>query len=515
MLNKTALVIALLSLFFVVSFNEYNIYLIKKNNPLNVESNNSSVVQNATIFNIDNEYYLTPVHNYMNGLGWKRSPGVSNGDFFRRVPGYSILYFSFVKTFGLNHGHLFLRYFQAIIFSLSVYCMFFIIFFFTQNRKAGIFFSLIYGILPIFSAWVYFTMTDSITSVLITFYFFFLIKSNQGGYFSKTNYFILAAFFFSYSVLTRPYVAIAGILLPVFLLDAYYLKAGKQFSFFFKKSLLILFIPLFFVGAWTYRNFHLTGEFVPLEKAFHPQSLDRMKPEYEGIFGFGKCWGEDGSHFNSYYIPFYDAALKGDTNSKYVKNTIAAFPDKILECFGYERLYNIIRTHQLTILEQKPFFDSVVAMPAAYLASQLKVLGMYNELIQEYKIKHWFKYWFVTPIIYLQRMVFNSFTANLMIFQKEYRHNIIFNLIRYFLLLVHIGMYLCLFFNLFNLKNNLLKISIVYTPLLFIIFFTIIHREIQQHYMMPVISLMFLNYPVVIKNSFFAKKKIKTLNNIS
>ena len=167
------------SFFTSLFFNEYNLYLIKKDNSKNIEKNIQSLVYNETIFSVDNEYYLSPVINFEAGKGWKRSPALSNGDCFRRVPGYSLFYFAFVKPFGFAVGHKVLKYFQLLIFAVSAYFFYFIVYEISKQQFISITLALIYGITPLFSGWLYYTMTEAITPALMVFYLFSLIKAYQ------------------------------------------------------------------------------------------------------------------------------------------------------------------------------------------------------------------------------------------------------------------------------------------------------------------------------------------------
>src|SRR6187200_79492 len=104
--KKFLLLLILSSAVFNFSFLEYNNYLIRKDNPTNIEINAKSLAYGQTVFSVDNEYYITPVENFLNGNGWKRGVGVSKGDYFRRVPGYSIVYLFFTEIFEKGTAHL-------------------------------------------------------------------------------------------------------------------------------------------------------------------------------------------------------------------------------------------------------------------------------------------------------------------------------------------------------------------------------------------------------------------------
>ncbi len=513
MSKKTGLIIALFSALSAFFFNEYNLLLFRK---ADAQNNTHSLVLNETIFTPDDEYYISPVENYLAGKGWKRSPAVSDGDYFRRVPGYSLIYLAFAKVSGHQSAHHLIKYFQLILFGISVYCFCFIVFSFTKHNLLTIFLSLFYGIVPFFSGWLYYTMTEAITPALMVLYVFYLLRAyHQNDERKKLLNYVAASFFLGYIVLTRPYTGIAGLMIAACVVNDYYVhKELKNISFLFKKSLLISVVPLVMISAWTIRNYVLTAEFVPLEKAFHPQSLDRMKPEFEGMWSFAKCWGEDGPVFNSYLQPLYYRAITGDTSYIHIRKVLDTWPQNIVDEFGYQRLYNILQEQQRVAFMQKVYYDKQIAMPDQYMPEQLILQQQYHELINEYKQKHFFNYWIISPLIYLKRMVIHSNTSNIAFFQKN-KDEITINFMRYILVLLHISIYCCLFINLFLMKNNLNKILFVYTPLLFVLFFTVFHREIEQRYMLTILPVMIMGagFTYLMPVSLKQKMKGKKVNN--
>ena len=302
--KKFIFFVILLSAVINFSFLEYNNYLIRQANPANIEANAKSLVYGQTVFSVDNEYYLTPVDNFLSGKGWKRSPAVGNGGYFRRVPGYSTVYLIFVKVFGYETGHLFLKIFQLFVFLLTIPAIFYLSGL-VSGRSASRLTTLIYALVPFISSWTYFTLTESISPALVVFYFYFLLKAyNNERQSIKLRNYMIASLFLVFGILTRPYIALAGLPLLVFTFKDFVIKRPASW---FRSLAFIWIIPFLFVGTWTLRNYLLTKEFVPLEKPIHPQTLDRMKPEFISFLGFTKCWGEDGTLFEyvSHSILFF------------------------------------------------------------------------------------------------------------------------------------------------------------------------------------------------------------------
>ena len=502
--NKKFLLLLIISSAIInFSFLEYNNYQIRKNNPGNIERNAGSLVYGQTIFSVDNEYYTTPVENYLDGKGWKRGAGSSNGAYFRRVPGYSIVYLFFTAIFEKGTAHLLLKIFQMILFLTTIPAIFYLC---TQTsvKNASRIVVIIYALIPFISSWTYYTLTESISPFLVVFYFFFLFKGiNSVDAQKKTKYYLLSSMFLAFGILTRPYVAIIGLALFIFAFRDFAWLQRKWARFFYVSCL----VPSLLIGSWTIRNYSISKEFVPLEKAFHPQSIDRMKPEFRGLFSFVKCWGEDGYNLTSYHEPLYWAAIEGDTNSTYIKNILNSWPPTIINEYKYDTLFSILKEHQLLIYSYRSYIKTKTSMPDQYLSTQVEVERRYNDLIKEYKSKHFFSYWIITPAIYLKRLIVHSHTANLYFFQGENRKKKYVNLYRNLLLTIHVLIYAAFFLNLFVMRGWVNRLAFVFIPLLFIIFFTFFHREIEQRYMLPIL-------PILIAGSAYGVEKIFQFANL-
>ena len=485
--NKKFLLLLIISAaIFNFSFLEYNNYLIRKDNPGNIERNAESLAYGQTIYSVDNEYYTTPVENFLSGNGWKRGIGSSNGDYFRRVPGYSIVYLFFTAIFEKGTAHLLLKIFQLILFLTTIPAIFYLCAQ-TSGRIATRIVSIIYALVPFISSWTYYTLTESISPFLVVFYFFYLFKGiNSIDEQQKAKYYLLSSMFLGFGILTRPYIAISGLALFICAFHDFAWLRRKWVRFFYTSCL----VPGLLIGSWTIRNYIISKEFVPLEKAFHPQSTDRMKPEFRGMVSFIKCWGGEGTEVGVYHELLYWAAIREDTNSTYVVNILSHWPKEIIEEYGYDRLYEILKEHQLLIYSYRSYIQLKKSMPDQYLPEEISLEKKYKQLITEFKKKHFFKYWITTPLIYLKRMVMHSNTGHIYFFQLENREKKYVNLYRYLLVMIHISLYISLFLNLIVMRGLTNRLVFVYLPILFIIFFTVIHREIEQRYMLPMLPIL-------------------------
>lgn len=496
MINKLAIILFILSVFSNVLINEINLNYIKKINPKNIDANGKSILGGDMVFSVDSEYYKTPVDNYIDGKGWRRSPDIGNGSYFRRMPGYSLLYFFSIKLFGQKNALLFVKLFQILLLAIATIILFKLLLMISKKIWISFFTTAIFSVFPFFSGYSYSLLTEGITPSLTILMLYFTLK-NRFTETPKFYNYIFSSVILTWLIFSRPYMAILGLILFVEIFYEYrtHLNFLKQLIL---KCVLIFSIPLLFISLWTYRNYSITGEFVPLEKAFHPETLDRMKPEFDGMISFTKCWGEDGYFFDTYYHPLLYGALKGDTSVIYVKNTLRSWPSWVVNHFGYEKLYDLVREHQLVVFSQKKYFNEKIAMPSQYLHGQIEIHKKYKKLISDFKSEFPFVYYIQSPLTYLWRNIVHSHTSKLTIFENK---NIFTFFTKSMMLLIHIFFYLVLFYNLLFMRFGIDKIIFVFTPLLFLFFFCFIHREIEQRYLLPVLPLLIISLAFIFRSN--------------
>ena len=511
---KILLIILFINLINVVGVGLLNLHLSR----MLPTGSYHAVNNNTTIFSPDNEYYLDPVDNYLNGKGWRRNPPLGNGSYFRRTPGYSILYFISAKITNNHPVYKFytLIFIQVLLQLLSVIAIWNMLAFLTNSIVARIITLCIYAIVPFVSSYAFMTITESLYPHLIIFYLYWLLKAYYDSKYSfkeRIGAFVLAALFLSFSIMTRPVTAILGIPL-VFL----FYEIIKNDRIIFNKKLhiisILLLFPLLIIGTWTYRNYYIAGEFVPLEVAFHPESHDRMKPEFKGLFSFVKAWGEDGAAMNEWQLPLYNAAITGDTSVSYVNKSLSKLPEKIVKEFGRPRLFRIISQYQNTVYSLKPYFDKNIPLPKKYTPLEIDTQSRFDSLTSEYAHLHFIEYYIGAPIIYLKRAVLNSGTSNSYVFQQEFRNNKLLVVLRYIFLFIHILLYSSLIFNCFSFRNNSrLWILFFLTPAANLLFFVSYFKEIEQRYLLPTLIILLIGFyrPIeVISNYLKNNYKIKS-----
>lgn len=496
---------------FILNF--FNIYLIKK-----YPTSAYHIAQNGiTLWSPDNEYYLDPVDNYLAGKDWRRNPVLGNGSYYRRTPGYSILYFISAKSAGSNYENRYyvLVCFQLLLFCLSLYTVWKIIELLTPSVISRIIVTLIFGISPVLNSYIFLTVTESLFPHLIIYYLYWLIKASLHPYCNynlKLKYYCIACLFICLSILTRPVTGILAIALLVSY-ASFVLNSTIRLKMLVIKSIWVILPGMILIGAWTVRNYYKTGDIVFLEVAFHPESHDRMKPEFRGLFNFTKCWGEDGATMNSWQLPLYHKAIwNNDTSVVYVKNALDTFPAYVVQYFGRKRIQDALLQYQQTVYSQKIYYDNKIPMPSSYSRSQMRTETLFNKMSKELSNEFPFNYYVKAPLVYLSRAIFNSNTSILYIFQEPFRHYKFLIILRLLFLFLNIVSYITIIFNILSFKKSFLKLSIFgIVPIVYLIFFAFYFKEIEQRYLLPVLIIAFLGLynPISIIINFFQKGLLK------
>jgi len=316
----------------------------------------------------------------------------------------------------------------------------------------------------------------------------------------KVLNYVIASFFLGYSILTRPYIGIGGILLVYFLYKDFPVTANIKYI---KQYFIVLSVAGCMILSWGLRNYIVSGEFVLLEKAYHPESLDRMKPEFVSIRKFLRCWEPDPSKMNEVQIDmFYAAINNADTSSKYRENFIRKVPSHVLKIISKQEINEVLTEYQKLLLSQKKYYDKNIPMPSEYTAEQLKVARMFDEFTNRFKAKYRIEYYVYNPLKQLNLIVIHSNTSNIYFFQIL-RNYTILNSVRYGLAFLHISLYIIMLLNLWWIKTHFKEVLIFsITPILPVMFFAFVFQIVEQRYMLPFLPLFFIGL------GFFLEKTI-------
>jgi len=492
--NKSIWIICILSFLSALFYNELNLNKIPKENTRTGE----------TILTNDGASYLNPAISFHEKGIW-REGSIGNQGYFLRPPGYGIFYLFFLKIADYPLTLKLLKIAQLLLFSVSVYWLFYILTHLIKNKKLVLLGTIIYGISPFFIGFLYYTLTEGISPELLILFTFLLFKAYHQRIIKKKNiYYFLAALTFAYLLIVRPQIGLFGIFIPLFIVADYWNQSIKKIII---QTTLLTIVAFSFFGAWEYRNYKIAGEFVGLHPIYYSDANSFYRPPLKAYWNFVGGFAQEGAISYSYMVPIWKNALKGDTSSTvYIKQAISSFPKEVTHHFGKERLIKAFKTYQQTAFYQKQYWDKKQKMPKQLADIELESINIFNQLTTEYKKAFWFDYHIKSPLKVFKTMAFHS-NLSLFIFQKTYRGLWWMETLRYFFYALHSFCFLAMLINLFNFKKeNMLFYGINFAVFIYVFYLCYFQRGIEERYTLPVLPLLFVGAILLVKNLYFKIK---------
>lgn len=470
---KPIWLICFLSLISAFFFNELNLHSIPS----------PQLQENYTVKTNDDWSYLSPAKNYYNSGIWKENiPG--NVSYFQRPPGYGILYYLCLIV-SESYALLILKIFQVLLFTLSVYCLFKLSFRLLDNEKIALIVAAIYGITPFAQGFLYYTLTEGVSPALLIIYVHFLVFASVARYKKQQNFlFGIASIIFAILFIVRPVLGIFGLLLPFFVF--------KSNTYWIKKVIVYGAIASSLMVIWQIRNYAITNKIVGLNPIFQQDNNSLYRPTSAAFWDFNESWGVEGHVYHSYSLPFWQAAINGDTSMKHIDNILNNFPEYVIDFYSRERLVTLFKNYQKSILIQKSYYDKGVAMPNEKILEEEIVVEEFKLMTSEFKKNYWFQYYIVSPLKVFKVMVFHS-NLSMHIFQKTYRGNYIMEFFRFVFFALHVTIFLALLLNLLWFrKNTTFENAIYITVFIYVFYLAFFQRGIEERYTLPILSFLIL-----------------------
>lgn len=495
-----------LSLLWTLALHEHNLASIRGAVAQHLLPEEAALRYGRTVFSIDDNYYISQAQNYRAGLGWKVSvqnagftpSPVGDGAYVRRTPVYGLWYYAWTAL-GDEAGHWALSLAQALLAACASVLFWWILRDLVapgDPRRARLAWWISLGctLLPVWNSYAYFTLTEAITP----FFTLLLVWICQRAYrLQRPAGYAWAALVLGLSLLTRPNNALLGMIPAGYLfLDLFWnpRRHGERAPL--GRALLhafVLFLPCTaMIGLWTARNYLRTGAIIPLELAYHPETLDRMKPEFRGFWSLTTAWGEDGGEMNLYQYPFWSAAAHGAPDDTLRQRILEAWPEALYAAVGRARVEAVLTRYQAEAARQAVYFRELRPMPAQYSPEQLAIEDEFLALRASFAQAEFFTYWVRAPLRYLRRMVLHSNTSNLH-FASQADAPLYVKAWKGASLAVHALSYAGLLLGAWVWRRRREWIPLVLVPGVAGFFFCVLFRVVEQRYMLPFLPLLLLS----------------------
>ncbi|MCB0402301.1 MAG: glycosyltransferase family 39 protein [Flavobacteriales bacterium] len=442
-----------------------------------------------TIATNDDVSYLKPAENYIATGEWKDN-AIGKQSYFIRPPGYGMIYYLTRKVSSSENALKLLKLIQLLLFGLSVYWLYHIAESIFNHKKISYLLCILYGIFPIASGFLYYTLTEAVTPALLLYFIYLLFQAEQHAVITKKRgYYLAASLVFSFILLVRPALGLFIILIPVFILKDYARKGLKKTLIRIGFYSLLAFIPF---TAWQIRNYNITGKVVGLHPIYYADGNSIYRPTLKAYWNFSSGFAQEGKEVHAYMVPMWQAAIQGDTSIRYINAAISSFPDHVVTYFGKDRLTDVFRKYQIATLHQKPFYKLRKPMPEEIPGPELDFIQEIDLLTDEFKQKFWIEYYLVSPLKVFKTMAFHS-NLNLYLFQHQFRGKLLTETTRYISFGIHGAAFILLLICLLLMRWMDWRIGvlalIVFSYVFYLCFF---QRGIEERYTLPVLSLLLL-----------------------
>lgn len=419
------------------------------------QSNNQKVL----ISTADEASYLRPPLNWLEGKGWKDSSS-GHSSYVQRPPGYGLI-FLVCKAVSPNNPFILLKILNVFAFLLSIIVLSKIVFELTQNNKYALVGALVFGLLPCFNGFMYYTLTESLSPfflLILTHAFITIIKQNRKPYlFGLTLAFLL---------LLRPQLIVFPVIFVVYLLFQ-----SRRFWWVYILSIL----PFLF---WQVRNYDITGT-VSLHPIYSSTNKSIYRPPHKALSNLFRVWEYRSDKFHETV-----GILIKDTSNMTLNKALTNVPDHLKD-----KVKPVLQDFQIVVQHQKKMFKEESRIRALPIEKRFvtETNTLRKEIVSSSK---WINY-FGTPIKSAIEMMTKS-QLNLFVFQKSWRGNLLIEMLRYSCLIIINLSLLSTFLVIFTERTpkyfKLIAVGVLCT----IIYYFFFQRMNEERYLSPLLPLMFI-----------------------
>lgn len=479
--------LALLSVLFSVLFHGYNVSSVAGRSM-------DGLRHGVTITTADDASYLAPVENFLDGKGW-RSNTTGNAAYTTRTPGYGFLYFIFRTIFKPPVALFALVCFQILLFAIAVG---FIPILCKYIGLSGIWPyipGLTVAVLPMFSGFLSYTLTEGVTPALVIFFFVLLLK----GYRGSSRFLLYASFLLGFAILVRP---------PLLVLSFGFLPlVFSRFSSVMAGRVLLLFCisaaPLF---LWNVHLKSITGKWAGLHPIYHADSDGLYRPIHQKIWNFHKMTGQTGVEFHRSIGTLNQSALGEKPLDAAVENVLDRLPARVFEAINRDSLAIAYISYRNILGDQYQYVNDGGEIHAETRA-ELKLGKLFNHFRKQYIETYPIHSMIAVPLKVYGNLTFHS-NLSLFIFQKPWRGNPFMEILRLICFAIHSLSFLIFpIATVYFLRKPFIN-ALTFPILIYLTYLVFVQRGIEERYTLPFLIPVFLLSVLFLTRAF---SRVRTL----
>ncbi len=469
---KNILLLAFVGTLICVATNEVNSYLL--NQPL---QHQFGMVQTA-----DETSYIVPPRNFVNQGEWKDN---SNGltSYYQRSPGYGILYL--VNYFILGKYALFgLKILQIGLFFASILIFWRILKEFHLSEKLIFISTAAFALLPLYSGFVYYSMTEGVAPFFTLWSILELKRSDNSN---KVRWQLIVSI--ALLVLIRPQLG----LIP--LAGFIYGLVTKQYRF--SGTILLAILPLF---AWYGRIAFISQEIPSFHPIYSKTNNHFYRPSHAAMTELFRVWEWRSDVFHS------QTGRLGFGDSTAIKAVVSEIPANyrkaVLPLFVQFQSLNQLRLH-----------DYENAVLVDYLPGELQFIDELHSVRKKLIQNNKFDYYLKVPVMSAKDFLNKSY-MNLYIFQGELRGNWLIEILRVVCWLVVVESFGLSFLSLFILKWKSLDAFILVGIGVFMFYLVFVQRLNEERYIVPILPVLLIYAIIGFKKLMDKKNALRNSKGI-
>lgn len=386
---------------FGLAINELNLHHVKARNPGNTPSNSKSTVHGYTIWSIDNEWYLKPAHNLLEGRGYTVDPRDPRL-LVRRTPGYPFFYLLHHLVFGERGAFLAIRCTQLALAAAAAVLLGRAVLALTEQAPLAKATMLLQALCPFPMFYAYYTVTEALHPALVTLAFFCFARALRSA---GRGAALLAGAVAGIAALVRP---IDGLLLPAFLAGAVVEGGLSRRARGLRTGVLVAAGFLLTLAPWAVRNALVTGGDVVLLEKYYDDDPMGYGGAYIGFRTWWSSWDNPGTE--EYVAPILEEVAAGgaDRSLERVERFLDGVPP-----YGFAGGSREDLRRSLLSLESclRSKFSDRFWRPWTPAPCDATVEADFDGLRRRFQAAAPLRYFVLTPLANLRRLVFQSFSS--------------------------------------------------------------------------------------------------------
>lgn len=447
----------------LILLNEVNLAYLRPNFPF----------KQGLITTADEYSYFSPVDQFVKTLKWSQNADGEKA--YMRTPGYSFIYL-IAKVIGGANAFMILKIIQITLFAGSILYFSKILQSLNISNNLIVIGSLIYGLLPCFSGFTYYTLTEAVLPFFVLWTLYSFLKVDQNRYISSEI--ILSS---AILILVRPQMVTLPILFLVF-----FLIKRKKVSF----SMALAFIPLI---LWNIRTVSITDEWSGFHPIYSKTNNSLYREPHKEMTDLFRIWEYRGDLFHTSM-----GLLSKDTSEITRQEVLRSIPgkyrsavDPIFKDFQHFRFMQQSYYAGKKITSHLPGEENLVK----------QIRSTKNSLIR----KNLLDYYLKTPAKSLKKLMVTSM-MNLYVFQEPWKDNVFVQVLKYLSFFTLFLGFLSTCYLLLHFKHQVIYLTAlgVISSIFYLSFF---QRFNEERYLLPYLSIMLIHLIIFIDQVFLANRK--------